>query len=68
VSAPTVSYLVWGLLGGAGALLWWMSRARPGPRSVATPYELLARLASGPVVRIALVLALMWTGWHLFAR
>ena len=66
MSTSTVSYLVWGLLGGAGALLWWMSRSRP--RAVATPYDVVARLASGPLVRIALVLAIMWTGWHLFAR
>jgi hypothetical protein len=66
VSASSVSYVVWGLLGAAFAFLWWASWARPG--TVAAPRDVVARLASGPVLRVGLVLAVMWTGWHLFAR
>jgi hypothetical protein len=43
-----------------------MSRRRPD--AVARPVRLVERLATGAVSRVALVLALMWTGWHLFAR
>jgi hypothetical protein len=35
---------------------------------VARPARLVERLATGPVLRVALVLGVMWTGWHLFAR
>jgi hypothetical protein len=66
VSTSTVSYVVWGLLGAAFAFLWWASRARSG--AVARPTDVVARLATGPVLRVAFVLAVMWTGWHLFAR
>jgi hypothetical protein len=66
VSTSAASYLVWGLLGAVAAALWWVSRVRPG--AVAGPASVLERLATGPVLRVALVAGLMWTGWHLFAR
>jgi hypothetical protein len=28
----------------------------------------LERLATGPILRVLLVLGWMWAGWHLFAR
>jgi hypothetical protein len=28
----------------------------------------LERLATGPILRVVLVLGWMWVGWHLFAR
>jgi hypothetical protein len=66
MSTSAAASLVWGLLGAAAAGLWYVSRLRPD--AVARPARVVARLARGPVLRIALVLALMWTGWHLFAR
>ena len=66
MSTSVVSYLVWGLLGAAAAALWWVSRARPD--AVARPARVVERLATGPVLRLALVAGFMWTGWHLFAR
>jgi hypothetical protein len=66
VTTSAVSYLVYGLLAAAAAGLWGMSRRRPD--AVARPVRLVERLATGAVSRVALVLALMWTGWHLFAR
>jgi hypothetical protein len=66
VSTSAASYLVWGLLGAAAAGLWWMSRVRPD--AVARPGRVVERLATGPVLRVALVAGFMWAGWHLFAR
>ncbi len=63
-SAP--SYAVWALLGVATIALWALSHA-PGS-SLARPAEVLARLATGPFLRVVLVLGWMWAGWHLFAR
>ena len=64
-SAPF--YAVWAVLGVAALVLWWLSRTTHG-RVVARPTEVVARLATGRLLRVALVLALMWAGWHLFAR
>ena len=66
MSTSADSYLVWGLFGVAAAGLWWVSQARPD--AVARPVRVLERLATGPVLRVALVSGFMWTGWHLFAR
>ncbi len=66
MSTSAVSYLVYGLLAVAAAGLWWTSRRRPD--AVARPARVVERLATGAVVRVGLVLALMWAGWHLFAR
>ena len=61
-----ISYAVWALLGLAVLGLWVRSRA-PG-RSPARPALVLERLATGPILRVVLVLGWMWAGWHLFAR
>jgi hypothetical protein len=66
MSTPAASLVVWGLLGAGAAGLWWVSRRRPD--AVARPARVLERLATGPILRVALVAAFMWTGWHLFAR
>jgi hypothetical protein len=67
VSASAPFYAVWAALAAAGVGLWWLARATQG-RVVAGPREVLARLATGRVARVAVVLVLMWLGWHLFAR
>ena len=62
----SLSYAVWALLGAAALGLWGgshSSRATP-----ARPAAVLERLATGPLLRVALVLVWMWAGWHLFAR
>jgi Family of unknown function (DUF6186) len=59
-------YAVWVVLGLATLGLWARShRTGPGP---ARPAVVLERLATGPILRVVLVLAWMWVGWHLFAR
>lgn len=66
MSSSAASYLVWGLLAVAALALAAVSRRRPDV--VARPAHVAERLATGAMVRLALVLGLMWTGWHLFAR
>jgi len=61
-----LSYAVWALLGLALLGVWVRSSVRGSP--LARPGLVLERLATGPVLRIALVLAWGWMGWHLFAR
>jgi hypothetical protein len=61
-----VSYAVWALLGLALLGVW--VRASLGGSTLARPGVVLERLATGPFLRIALVLAWGWMGWHLFAR
>jgi len=61
-----LSYAVWALLGLATLALW--ARSRAAESSPARPAVVLERLASGPFLRVALVLAWGWAGWHLFAR
>ena len=63
-SAP--SYAVWVLLGLSAVVLW--ARSRTAGPSPARPAVVLERLATGPILRVLLVLASMWFGWHLFAR
>lgn len=63
-SAP--AYAVWALIGLATLGLWARSHA-PG-RSPARPALVLERLATGPILRVLLVLGWMWIGWHAFAR
>jgi hypothetical protein len=59
-------YTVWAVLGAAGAGLWVLSRRREdGP---ARPSAVARRLATGPLSRIVLVVALGFAGWHFFAR
>jgi hypothetical protein len=64
--SAALSYAVWAVLGAAGLWLWARSRS-PGS-TVAGPAAVVERLARGPVLRLFLVLAWMWAGWHLFAR
>jgi hypothetical protein len=66
MSSSAASYLVWTCLAAGAAGLWWLSHRRPD--AVASPARVVERLATGPVVRILLLLAVMWAGWHLFAR
>jgi len=66
MSMSTISYVVWGVIGAAGLLLWRLSYRRPS--AVAHPAEVVGKLATHPVGRIVLVLGFMWLGWHLFAR
>ncbi len=61
-----LSYAVWAALGASALGLWAWSRAPGG--TVARPAVVVERLATGPLLRILLVLAWMWAGWHLFAR
>jgi hypothetical protein len=61
-----LSYAVWALLGLAAVGLW--ARSHSTGSSPARPAVVLERLASGPLLRVALVLAWGWFGWHLFAR
>ena len=61
-----LSYAVWAVLGLAMLLLW--ARSRTAGASPARPAVVLDRLATGPILRVALVLAWGWAGWHLFAR
>lgn len=66
MSISTASYLVWGALGVVALALWLLSYVRPG--AVAPPSEVVARATSHPVLRMALLVGVMWVGWHLFAR
>jgi Family of unknown function (DUF6186) len=61
-----LSYAVWAVLGLSFLGVWLRSYADGS--SVARPGMLLERLATGPFLRVALVLAWGWAGWHLFAR
>jgi hypothetical protein len=61
-----ISYAVWAVLG-AGVLWLWAWSRRPGS-TVARPSVVLERLATGPVLRVLLVLVWMFSGWHAFAR
>jgi MYXO-CTERM domain-containing protein len=64
--SSAVVYLVWGLLGLAALGLWL--RSRSSPASVAGPGEVLERIATGPILRVVIVVFWMFAGWHLFAR
>ena len=66
MSASSVSYAVWGLILTGALVLWWVSMSHPS--TVARLSDVVARLATHPVIRVVLVLGFMWLGWHLFAR
>ena len=66
MSTSAASYLTWGLLAVAALAVSALSGRRPD--AVARPARVVERLATGPLLRVALVLGLMWAGWHLFAR
>lgn len=57
---------VWALLGVAALALW--ARSHSSRSGVAGPGQVVRRLARGPALRLALVAAVMFVGWHLFAR
>ncbi len=60
-----LDYAVWAVLGLAVLGVWARSRTASSP---ARPAVVLERLATGPILRVALLLAWGWGGWHLFAR
>jgi hypothetical protein len=64
--SSTLPYAVWAVLGLAALGLW--ARSHAGGSSHARPAVVLQRLATGPFLRIVLVLSFTWAGWHLFAR
>jgi hypothetical protein len=61
-----VSYAVWALLGAVLLALW--ARSHSTGSTLARPAAVVERLATGPVLRVALVAWWMFTGWHFFAR
>jgi uncharacterized protein DUF6186 len=59
----------WWVLAAGFALCWGLSYAGHRlPTRVARPSDVLGRLVAVPALRVAVVLAWMWAGWHLFAR
>lgn len=64
--SSNLGYAVWAVLGAATLGFWAWSRSGRAP--LARPGVVLERMATGPVLRLALVLGWMWVGWHLFAR
>ena len=62
-----LGYALWIFLLIGALVLWVLSHRARGP-AVARPSVVLTRLATGPWLRLFLVLAWMWAGWHLFAR
>jgi hypothetical protein len=66
--SSAVAYAVWAVLGLAALVLWALARAGAAGSGPARPSVVLERVASGPFLRVVLVLAWMWVGWHLFAR
>ena len=62
----TVTFVIWGVLVVAALALEGAGRRRVGGL---VPLSRVLRAARAPVVgRVALLLAWMWLGWHLFAR
>jgi Family of unknown function (DUF6186) len=66
MTGSVLGYGVWGLCGAAGVALWVLARARPD--LVVRPSEVVARLVTVRVVRVALLVGYLFLGWHLFAR
>jgi hypothetical protein len=64
--SSTFSYAIWAFLALATVLL--CARSRAAGSAPARPAVVLQRLATGPILRVVLVLGWMWVGWHLFAR
>jgi uncharacterized protein DUF6186 len=61
-------YAVWAVLAGVAVLLWVLSYRVSKRPVVARPSAVLSRLASDPWLRVPLLLAWAFVGWHLFAR
>jgi hypothetical protein len=66
VSSSTLSYAVYAVCLAVVMLVWGLSHWRPG--LVARPAAFGSILAARPIVRVVVTLAVMWLGWHLFAR
>jgi len=66
MSLRTLTVLGFALLGGAAVVLYLAGRARR--LGLAPIGDLVDVLRSQSVVRLALVLAWAWVGWHLLAR
>ena len=64
--SSALGYAIWALLGLATFLVG--ARSRAAGAAPARPALVLRRLATGPILRVLLVLGWMWVGWHLFAR
>jgi Family of unknown function (DUF6186) len=64
--SSALSYAVWAAILVAGLVLWLLSMVRTSV--AARPAQVLARMATHPVLRVVVVLTFMWFGWHLFAR
>lgn len=62
------SYAVWAVLAAATLALWALSHTKSGRQFVARPSVVLARLAGDRWLRVAVLVAWGWVGWHLFAR
>ena len=62
------SYAVWAVIGAATVAMWALSHAASGRGVLVRPSAVLARLAGDPWLRVVLVVAWAWVGWHLFAR
>ncbi len=59
-------YAVWALLAGVAVALWLC--AHRSESGLARPGDVVRRLATGPALRVALIVAVSFAGWHLFAR
>lgn len=64
--SAALTYAVWALLGAVLLGLWALSRSERS--TLARPAVVVERLATGPLLRVALVAWWMFTGWHTFAR
>jgi hypothetical protein len=65
----TWGYGVWLVLAVAALVVWAFSHRAPGRRrGPARPSIVFARLATDPWLRVPLLIAWAWVGWHLFAR
>jgi hypothetical protein len=62
------SYAVWAAIGALALALWVASLTPAGRRFIVRPAAVLRRLATDPWLRVPLLLAWGWVGWHLFAR
>lgn len=65
MSWSTTSYLVWAVLGASFLLAEGAARVRRRSARIA---EVVAALTATTPLRVLLVLAWMWLGWHAFAR
>jgi hypothetical protein len=61
-----VFYAVWAALG--AALLGVAALSYRAGSGLARPPAVVRRVATGPIARLVLVVAVMFAGWHFFAR